>query len=80
MDWRGTRGFIGTRKVLADIVEHLAARREAMVDADEPTGILTHHLAHDEDCWRFMRMLFERTGGNPAVRWLDAGDALCPSH
>lgn len=80
MDWRGTRGFIGTGKVLADIVEHLVARREAAVDADEPTGILTHHLAHDDACWRFMQALLERTGQHPCVRWLSADEALCPTN
>ena len=77
MDWKHTRGFIGTAKVVADIVEHLAARREGSVDADEPTGVLTHHLDHDEGCWHFMRELFERTAAHPAARWLEADEALC---
>lgn len=79
MDWRGTRGFIGTRKVVSDIAEHLRARRTGAVDDDEPTGILTHHLAHDEGCWVFLRTLFERTAENSAARWLGAGEALCPA-
>lgn len=78
MDWKHTRGFIGSAKVIADIVEHLAARRQGEVDADEPTGVLTHHLDHDHECWAFMRALFERTRAHPAARWLSAGEALCP--
>ncbi len=80
MDWRGTRGFIGTRKVLADIVEHLAARREGTLDAEEPTGVLTHHLAHDDDCWTFLRQLFEHTRAHGGARWLGAAEALCPTN
>ena len=79
MDWKHGRGFIGTRKVVADIVEHLADRREGRVDAAEPTGVLTHHLDHDPACWAFMQTLLERTRAHPAARWLEPGEALCQS-
>ncbi len=42
------------------------------VDPDEPTGLLTHHLEHDEPCWAFIDRLLEETRGHPAVRWLSA--------
>ena len=78
MDWRGTRGFIGLDKVLADLAGHLGDRREGRVDAGEPTGLLTHHLAHDEHCWLFLEALFGRLRSHPAVRWLQPAEALCP--
>jgi len=72
INWREGRRFLGTEGCLQLAVNHLAARREGRVDADEPTGLLTHHLIHDEDAWSFLRALLQRTGRHPAVRWLDA--------
>jgi hypothetical protein len=74
VDWPGTRGFIGTDRALADAVAHLAARREARCDGAEPTGLLTHHLAHDDGCWRFVPELVRRTRAHPAARWRHARD------
>lgn len=68
IDWHGTRGFVGVERAIADIVGQLAARRRDGADGAEPVGILTHHLAHDEGCWRFLEALFSRVGGRRAVR------------
>jgi hypothetical protein len=54
----------------------LAARREGGVDPDEPTGLLTHHLAHDEPGWVFLKELAERLGSRPGLRWLSAEEAF----
>lgn len=67
--WRAGRGFRGAWAVLGDLVAHLAARREGRADADEPTGILTHHLDHDAVGWAFVERLVVRLAGHPAVRW-----------
>lgn len=72
VDWRGGRGFVGEVKALSTVIEHLAARRSTVVDPDEPTGLLTHHLVHDDAGWRFLERLFEATATHPAVRWLAA--------
>ena len=72
VNWRERRRFLGTEGCLQLTVSHLAARREGRVDADEPTGLLTHHLIHDEDAWLFLRAFLQRTSRHPAVRWLDA--------
>jgi len=74
IDWRGKRGFVGEAAALAAIRRHLAARREDLVDPDEPTGILTHHGDHDADCWTFLERLLERSLAHPAVRWPDPAD------
>src|SRR5271167_4825577 len=55
--WPENRGFIGEEAALGGIVEHLHARRLAEVDAQEPTGILTHHLVQDEATDLFLRRL-----------------------
>ncbi len=61
IDWQQHRGFRGVEAVLGDLCGHLAARRTGAVDASEPTGLLTHHMAHDDACWAFIEALLERT-------------------
>ncbi len=57
IDWRGGRGFAGTEMTLGRLVTHLSARREGLVNAANPTGLLTHHLVHDTATWRFLENL-----------------------
>lgn len=70
IDWRGTRGFVGEDAALRIAVKHLASRRKGEVDANEPTGWLTHHALHDRAMWEFLERLFERTSARGA-RWID---------
>ena len=76
IDWRGTRGFVGEEAALGAAVAHLRARRQGHADPAEPTGLLTHHLVHDEAGWRFVEAFIERTSAHPATRWLDAATAF----
>lgn len=75
IDWR-VRCFVGEAKALGELVAHLAARRAGAVDAAEPTGVLTHHLAFDEGCWGFLEELLRRTRSHPAVRWLNVAEGI----
>lgn len=71
IEWRPTRRFPGEDRVLAALVRELGARRAlpaAAPAADEPTGMLTHHLVHDDDIWTFMDRLWNRLRAHPAVR------------
>ena len=72
IDWRGHRGFVGDAAALGLAVGHLEARRRGDADPDEPTGLLSHHLAHDEASWDFIDALAAATRRHPAVDWLDA--------
>lgn len=72
IDWHGGRRFLGIEGCLQLAISHLAARRESRVDPDEPTGLLTHHLIHDEDAWSFLEAFLQRTKRHPSVRWMDA--------
>ena len=66
-------GLIGTKAALEILIGHLSARRTGGVpDPAEPTGLLTHHLAHDAAAWDFVETLLERTSGHAGARWLDA--------
>ena len=76
MNWV-TRAFAGDAAALTLALSHLRARRAGTVDRDEPTGLLTHHLAHDEDAWIFTDRFLATVAGHPAVRLVDLR-TLCP--
>lgn len=80
VEWRGSRGFVGDAAALAALAGHLAARRAAGAGspavADEPTGVLSHHLAHDDATWRFLDRLWGRLRRHPAVRILGPEDVF----
>lgn len=61
INWRGDRRFVGTVPALAAITTHLHNRRTGAIALRETTGILTHHLVHDEALWEFLGELFEFT-------------------
>lgn len=69
--WRGQRGFLGEDTVLEMLVEALGIRRAAPLAspaASEPTGLLTHHLVHDDEIWTFLDRLWNRLRAHPGVR------------
>ena len=68
------RPFAGAAAVLAALAGHLHARRTGGADGDEPTGLLTHHLVHDDDTWDFVAALLAHIGRHPAGRWRSAAD------
>ena len=64
IDWRGTRLFVGEATALSRLI--------AVLDADEPIGILSHHLTMDEDGWAFLDRLLAVLAAHPGAR-------LCPA-
>lgn len=76
IDWQGGRGFLGEGRALALAVSHLDNRRRELADRAEPTGLLTHHLVHDEATWSFVRNFLEFTAAHGAVRWLAGPDVF----
>jgi hypothetical protein len=69
MEWTKTRAFLGEEPSLALAVQHLAGKREGRFDPAEPTGLLTHHLAHDEATWQFAERFLAQTRAHKAVTW-----------
>lgn len=67
INWTETRGFIGVNAAEAAIVGDLA-RRRADDFAGPPTGILTHHLAHDEATWDFLAAWLDLVAAHEAAR------------
>jgi hypothetical protein len=76
MRWDAPRGFLGTAEALALLTGQLRARRLGEADAGEPTGLLSHHRAHDEACWAFLEQLLGRLADHPAARFLAADEAF----
>jgi hypothetical protein len=78
LQWRPERRFLGREAALALLTGHLAAKRTGAADAAEPTGILTHHQAHDEAAWAFLGDLLGRLVRHAAVDLL-AADSVFPA-
>ena len=78
VDWRGGRRFIGLEAAIDLALGHLSARREGRADADEPTGLLTHHLVLEAEAFDFTAAFLERTAEHPAVQWRSARDIFAP--
>jgi hypothetical protein len=77
MDWT-TRAFLGDGPCLDQALAHLAAKRSGGADPGEPTGLLTHHLAHDEGAWPFIERFVAATKAHQAVRWRHPVDLFRP--
>jgi len=76
VDWHGSRGFIGLSGALDQFIKHLSERRMGLVSSDEPTGLLTHHLVHDRDCWKFLESLLTFLMQNNAGRLVSISEAM----
>jgi hypothetical protein len=74
--WKGGARFAGEAKALGDLIGHLAARRSGTVDAEEPTGFLTHHIDLDEPGWAFCERLAAAVEAHPAAHWRDPLDVF----
>lgn len=56
MRWKPTARFRGARRFL-DRARRLLAERRRKRAWNEPIGLLTHHLDHDEAAWRFLALI-----------------------
>jgi len=66
--------FAGAEKCVERLVSHLRDKRMGQVDETEPTCLLTHHLAMDEESWNFVEELFSVTTNHPAMRWVSPAE------
>lgn len=79
LDWRvkkqtGKAGFIGTDTVVTSLRDAFRRRRLAAsgTDSEEPVGLLTHHLQHDEATWDFLDELSDFLRRQKNVVWTSA--------
>ena len=74
MLWRPERQFAGEEAPLRQLAAHLAARRRGEADGDEPSGVMSHHLAHDEGAWRFLERLLGEVSDCDGAHWLSVDE------
>ncbi len=70
MAWKPQRRFLGGEALCATLTASVRARRAGGCNADEPIGILSHHLVHDGACWEFLEALLRRLTDHPGARLL----------
>lgn len=51
--WKRAPRFRGRARIFKELRRQLRMRRRSQ-DFQEPVGLLTHHLVHDEPTWRFL--------------------------
>jgi predicted deacetylase len=71
--WKKDRRFIGWRSAALRFDYQLARRR---TNANEPLGILSHHLAQNDACFDFLDKTFEILRAHPGARFLRASALL----
>lgn len=69
IDWRGSRSLADPDRLIAQMAQQLADRREGRADAAEPYGLLTHHLVHDAAIRDFTTALLTRLRAGPVRLW-----------
>jgi hypothetical protein len=68
MRWGGSPRFAGRGRVLNRLRRALK-RRRLQQRWDEPIGLLTHHLVHDDAAWRFLAALLGFEPLKRTARW-----------
>ncbi|MEH6578363.1 MAG: polysaccharide deacetylase family protein [Amphritea sp.] len=74
INWR-EKVFASEKVILSRLVAHLATKRTGANDRDEPCGLMTHHLDHDDECWQFLALFFDFCQQHPGIQWV-GGKAL----
>ncbi len=67
--WRGTRSLVPPAQLIDQLASDLADRRADPIAAQEPYGLLTHHLVHDAPIWDFTAELIARLCEGPVTPW-----------
>jgi len=75
IDWHGTRSLADPACLVAVLAAAVDRRSGGQADPDEPVGLLTHHLVHDERVWTFCEKLMVYLLGKNAT-FLSADDVF----
>lgn len=70
--WTDPPSFDDDATYLRALLDHLRGKRNGVLDPDEPTGVLTHHLVQNARSYEFMSRLSQMIWDHPAATWLDA--------
>jgi hypothetical protein len=71
--WRPAPRFVGRARFLRRLRRALAARRIAQ-RWDQPIGLLTHHLNHDDAAWAFLKALLAFRPLRRSAQWRAADE------
>lgn len=74
--WKGRPHFRGRWRVFNALRKELEERRNKGAFGD-PIGLLTHHLVHDEEAWRFLAWFIAYAHGR--FEWRSLDDILSPA-
>ena len=75
IDWHGSRSLVSLEKILAITLDLLKWQRTGTIDADEPLGLLTHHLVHDDAIWSFVDNFVKKLKNHPSVNFVNGLEA-----
>ena len=79
LKWKKTEAaFRGEEKIREQLLGHVRARREGIVDEQEPTGVLTHHLMLDDAAWQFLERMVNVVNAHCAARWVTPAELFRP--
>lgn len=67
--WKETRDLVDPDHLIAQAAQHLEARRTGAQDAQEPFGLLTHHLVHTPAIWSFTAAFVHEMMSGGAIPW-----------
>jgi predicted glycosyltransferase len=69
--WRGSGGLGDPAALLDQLSDLIESRADFSLAAQEPIGLLTHHLVHDGWIWRFLDDILDRLTGSDSVVFVD---------
>ncbi len=70
IDWHGTRSLADPQNLIAYISALLERQRQGTIDNQEPLGLLTHHLVHDEAIWAFTEDFIKTIENHPSAKFV----------
>jgi hypothetical protein len=77
--WTEPPSFRDDDDYLDQFVDHLRGRRLGAYDREEPTGLLTHHLAQNARSYAFIVRFVDLISGHPAAVWLHPQAVFAPA-
>ncbi|CAA6809275.1 MAG: Unknown protein [uncultured Thiotrichaceae bacterium] len=79
IDWK-QHSFVGEEQVLNALLDNLRRRRIDNIYNKEPTGLMTHHLQHDQACTDFLARFFADCATRKTLKWIGGSQLLQAHH
>jgi hypothetical protein len=70
IEWHGTRSLVPSDVLVEQTRSLLERQRLGLIDAEEPLGLLTHHLVHDDAIWDFTESFVKLVQNHPASQFV----------